>query len=266
MVTSSMRASFASPNNNMNFRHGVTATASPSHRFQQNGHKSPPPSINKSVTQEPELSGSRMGCTAVMSFRNSKRQLSAFQMTMAELHQAVEPLSFHTSEPLHDMASRLLTSSLRFGRRLPCFRRLPFRDQVILLEEAWREMLLLDSVFWGSSLSPGASSEAESGSREQELKTVHETLGPLKTLKLESPEYACLKAIILFRTSKGTLVNNSARATFENIPHCVRYSILDTLASVFQRLDSATYWINHYPLDKSINFDWTDPLDSDWAI
>ncbi|XP_067030898.1 nuclear receptor subfamily 2 group E member 1-like isoform X1 [Acropora muricata] len=200
MVTSSMRASFASPNNNMNFRHGVTATASPSHRFQQNGHKSPPPSMNKSVTQEPELSGSRMGCTAVMSFRNSKRQLSAFQMTMAELHQAVEPLSFHTSEPLHDMASRLLTSSLRFGRRLPCFRRLPFRDQVILLEEAWREMLLLDSVFWGSSLSPGASSEAES-SREQELKTVHETLGPLKTLKLESPEYACLKAIILFRTN-----------------------------------------------------------------
>lgn len=225
MITSSMRASFASPNNNMNFRHGVTATASPSHRFQQNGHKSPPPSMNKSVTQEPELSGSRIGCTAVMSFRNSKRQLSAFQMTMAELHQAVEPLSFHTSEPLHDMASRLLTSSLRFGRRLPCFRRLPFRDQVILLEEAWREMLLLDSVFWGSSLSPGASSEAES-SREQELKTVHETLGPLKTLKLESPEYACLKAIILFRTSKGTLVNNSARATFENIPHCVRYSIL----------------------------------------
>ena len=122
----------------------------------------------------------------------------------SELHQAVEPLSFHTSEPLHDAAVRLLSVSLRFGRRLPCFRRLPFRDQVILLEEGWREMLLLDSVFW--MLSPGGVTEAESNQRrEQEFKNMQEALMPLKSLKLDSSEYACLKAIILFRTSKLAL-------------------------------------------------------------
>ncbi|XP_068683315.1 photoreceptor-specific nuclear receptor-like isoform X2 [Montipora foliosa] len=207
-LSSPATATFASPIDSTSIRPGSTATVLSSHRFQaplafqQKGHTSPPRSIHKSAAQEPVLNGPRMGCAALVSFRNAKRQLPSSQITMAELHQAVEPVSFHTSEPLHDMASRLLTISLRFGRRLPCFRRLPFRDQVILLEEAWREMLLLDSVFWGFSLSPGGSAlEEENCPREQEVKTVHEALLPLKTLKLENLEYACLKAILLFRTN-----------------------------------------------------------------
>ena len=32
---------------------------------------------------------------------------------------------------------------------------------------------------------------------------------------------------------------------------------------VVQRVDSTIHWINHYPMDNSINFDSTYPLDSD---
>ena len=149
------------------------------------------------------VNGHRMASTALVSFRNVQRHLQSTQMNLSELHQAVEPVSFHTSEPLHDAATRLLSVSLRFGRRLPCFRRLPFRDQVILLEEGWKEMLLLDSVFWAFTQTLGGSPGAENDQRrQQEIKKMQEALMPLKTLKLDSSEYACLKAVVLFRTSK----------------------------------------------------------------
>ena len=39
--------------------------------------------------------------------------------------------------------------------------------------------------------------------------------------------------------------------------------IILILAPVVQRVDSAIQWINHYPLDKTINFDSTYLLDND---
>ena len=214
-VSSPVRVTLVSQGSNTNTRPSVTATPLSSLRFQspsayplsqQNGYTSPPRSAPNLPTQAPAINGHRLTSTALGTLRNVQRHLQPSKMSMSELHQAVEPFSFHTSESLHDAATRLLTVSLRFGRRLPCFRRLPFRDQVILLEEGWRELLLLDSVFWAFSLSSGGAPEAENCPREQEVKTVHEALLPLRTLKLDSSEYACLKAIILFRTSKLLLV------------------------------------------------------------
>ena len=210
-ASSPVRVTLVAQSSHTNARPCVTATSLSCQRFQpplgfssiqQNGHTSPPRSVSNLPTQEPVVNDHRMSSAALASFSNVQRHLQPSQMTMIELHQAVEPLSFHKSEPLHDAATRLLTVSLRFGRRLPCFRRLPFRDQVILLEEGWKETLLLDSVFWGFSLSSGGSPEAENCPREQQVKTVHEALLPLRTLKLDSSEYACLKAVILFRTSE----------------------------------------------------------------
>ena len=37
-------------------------------------------------------------------------------------------------------------------------------------------------------------------------------------------------------------------------------------APVVQRVDSAIQWINHYPLDNTINFDSTYPLDNDLSV
>lgn len=211
-VSSPVRVSFTAQGSSINTRPGVAATPLSSQRFhppasfpsiQQNGYQSPPRSVPRLPTGDPVVNGHRMTSTTLVSFRNVQRHLKPTQINLSELHQAVEPVSFHTSEPLHDAASRLLSVSLRFGRRLPCFRRLPFRDQVILLEEGWKEMLLLDSVFWAFTLTPGGSPEAENDQRrQQEVKNMQEVLMPLKTLKLDSSEYACLKAVVLFRTSK----------------------------------------------------------------
>ena len=211
-VSSPVRVSFTAQGSSINTRPGVAAPPLSSQRFQpptsfpsiqQNGYQSPPKSVPKLPTGGAVINGHRMASTALVSFRNVQRHLQSTQMNLSELPQAVEPVSFHTSEPLHDAATRLLSVFLRFGRRLPCFRRLPFRDQVILVEEGWKEMLLLDSVFWGFTLTLGGSPEAENDQRrQQEIKKMEEVLMPLKTLKLDSSEYACLKAVVLFRTSK----------------------------------------------------------------
>jgi len=39
--------------------------------------------------------------------------------------------------------------------------------------------------------------------------------------------------------------------------------LLNVLAPVDQKLDSAIHWINHYPVDNTIGFPNTYPLDSD---
>jgi len=210
-VSSPVRVSFTAQGSNVNTRPGVAAPPLSSQRFQtptsfpsirQDGYQSPPRSVPKLPTGGTVVNGHRVASTALVSFRNVQRHLQFTQMNLSELHQAVEPVSFHTSEPLQDAASRLLSVSLRFGRRLPCFRRLPFRDQVILLEEGWKEMLLLDSVFWAFTQTLGDSPEAEHDQRrQQETKKLLEALMPLKTLKLDSSEYACLKAVVLFRTN-----------------------------------------------------------------
>ena len=211
-VPSPVRVSLTVQGSSMNTRPASSSTPLSSQRFlppttfssiHQNGYQSPSSSLSKLPNGEAVINSHRMTSTALVSFRNVQRHLQPSQINLSELHQAVEPLSFHTSEPLHDAAARLLSVSLRFGRRLPCFRRLPFRDQVILLEEGWKEMLLLDSVFWMLSLTPGGATEAENNQgREQEFKNMQEALMPLKSLKLDGSEYVCLKAIILFRTSK----------------------------------------------------------------
>lgn len=206
-IPSPVRVSLTVQGSGTNIRPGLSTTPLSSQRFHspissihQNGYQGSTASFPKLPNGDAAINSHRMTSTALVSFRNVQRHLKPSQIGLSELHQAVEPLSFHTSEPLHDAAVRLLSVSLRFGHRLPCFRRLPFRDQVILLEEGWREMLLLDSVFW--MLSPGGVTEAESNQRrEQEFKNMQEALMPLKSLKLDSSEYACLKAIILFRTN-----------------------------------------------------------------
>ncbi|XP_020608084.1 photoreceptor-specific nuclear receptor-like isoform X2 [Orbicella faveolata] len=210
-VSSPVRVSFTAQGSGVNTRPGAAAPPLSSQRFQppmsfpsiqQNGYQSPPRSVPRLPTGGPVVNGHRMASTALVSFTNVQRHLQSTQMNLSELHQAVEPVSFHTSEPLHDAATRLLSVSLRFGRRLPCFRRLPFRDQVILLEEGWKELLLLDSVFWAFTLTLGGSPEAEKDQRrQQEIKKMQEALTPFKTLKLDSSEYACLKAVVLFRTN-----------------------------------------------------------------
>ncbi|XP_012942604.1 photoreceptor-specific nuclear receptor, partial [Aplysia californica] len=51
-------------------------------------------------------------------------------------------------ETLYECSARLLFMAVKWAKNLPSFANLPFRDQVILLEEAWSELFLLCAIQW----------------------------------------------------------------------------------------------------------------------
>nr|XP_009934193.1 PREDICTED: photoreceptor-specific nuclear receptor [Opisthocomus hoazin] len=55
-------------------------------------------------------------------------------------------------ENVYETSARLLFMAVKWAKNLPVFSNLPFRDQVILLEEAWSEMLLLCAIQWSMPL------------------------------------------------------------------------------------------------------------------
>ena len=46
-------------------------------------------------------------------------------------------------EAICEAAARLLFMSVKWAKTVPAFNALPFRDQVVLLEESWRELFVL---------------------------------------------------------------------------------------------------------------------------
>ena len=50
---------------------------------------------------------------------------------------------FNNPEAICEAAARLLFMSVKWAKNVPAFLSLPFRDQVVLLEEGWRELFVL---------------------------------------------------------------------------------------------------------------------------
>nr|WIM36149.1 hormone receptor 51 [Pyrrhocoris apterus] len=130
-----------------------------------------------------------------------------------------EPPSSCTTEPalypppphetVYETSARLLFMAVKWAKNLPSFASLPFRDQVILLEECWSELFLLNAVQWClplessplfnvsdhlSGLPNGKASQIAS-----EVRTLNDTLLRFRTVGVDPAEFACLKAIVLFR-------------------------------------------------------------------
>lgn len=98
-----------------------------------------------------------------------------------------------------------------------------FRSQVILLEESWAELFLLNAIQWCMPLDPSncalfsvtehCSNITATGISKQELaldiRTLHDTLCRFKSILVDPAEFACLKAIVLFRSETRGLKDPS---------------------------------------------------------
>ena len=143
---------------------------------------------------------------------------------------AMMPWSFNP-ETICESAARLLFMNVRWAKSVPAFTTLPSRDQIILLEESWRELFVLGAAQFTlpieagtlmtalglstNSSSPGSSpfgiSSPVSSERQlgllSEIKTFQETVAKFKQMNVDATEYACLRAVILFKTCKNHLHN-----------------------------------------------------------
>ncbi|KAL1007590.1 hypothetical protein UPYG_G00088810 [Umbra pygmaea] len=123
----------------------------------------------------------------------------------SEYHMSVYPSS---TENVYETSARLLFMSVKWAKNLPVFSNLPFRDQVILLEEAWSELFLLCAIQWSlpldscpllslPDLSPTVQSKTSYTS--MDLRLIQEVFSRFKALAVDPTEFACLKAIVLFK-------------------------------------------------------------------
>lgn len=64
----------------------------------------------------------------------------------------------HTQETVYETSARLLFMAVKWAKNLPSFASLAFRDQVILLEESWSALFLLNAIQWCLPLEPSSCS------------------------------------------------------------------------------------------------------------
>uniref|UniRef100_A0A8D0L6G8 Photoreceptor-specific nuclear receptor n=1 Tax=Sphenodon punctatus TaxID=8508 RepID=A0A8D0L6G8_SPHPU len=120
----------------------------------------------------------------------------------------VSPYPSSSPESAYETSARLLFMAVKWAKNLPVFSNLPFRDQVILLEEAWSELFLLCAIQWSlplencpllsvPELSPNIHGKLVSAS--VDIRILQETIMRFKALAVDPTEFACMKAIVLFK-------------------------------------------------------------------
>ncbi|XP_040596188.1 photoreceptor-specific nuclear receptor [Mesocricetus auratus] len=118
------------------------------------------------------------------------------------------PASPCNLDGIHETSARLLFMAVKWAKNLPVFSNLPFRDQVILLEEAWNELFLLGAIQWSLPLDSCpllAPPEASGGSQSRlvlasaEMRFLQETISRFRALAVDPTEFACMKALVLFK-------------------------------------------------------------------
>lgn len=135
--------------------------------------------------------------------------------------------------------------------------------QVILLEESWAELFLLNAIQWCMPLDPSncalfsvtehCNNITANGISKQELaldiRTLHDTLCRFKSILVDPAEFACLKAIVLFRSETRGLKDPSPIENLQDQAQVRRYmppgSIVDCfffilLISLLPSIDSFT--------------------------
>ncbi|XP_045196774.2 protein dissatisfaction-like [Mercenaria mercenaria] len=113
-------------------------------------------------------------------------------------------------EVTYETAAKILFMSIKWARNIPSFLALPFRDQAILLEESWSELFILSAAQWSLSLdinslmsAIGVSTSDQSERAimlHSQIRTLQEIILRFAAMRVDSTEYACLKALILFKS------------------------------------------------------------------
>ncbi|XP_068688499.1 nuclear receptor subfamily 2 group E member 1-like isoform X2 [Montipora foliosa] len=144
-------------------------------------------------------------------------------------------------EMLHESAVRILFMTVKWVRNIPTFFELPFRDQAILLEEGWSELFILSTAQWNlpveiSTLLAAAGVNSQLDEAEKmicgmgDIKALRTIVERFRAANIDQTEYACLKAIVLFKPDTRGL----------RAPHHVE-QLQDQAQSMLGEYDRQTY-------------------------
>ncbi|XP_076618310.1 nuclear receptor subfamily 2 group E member 1 [Colletes latitarsis] len=124
------------------------------------------------------------------------------------------------TENIYEFAAKLLFFAVRWARSIHSFLQLPYRDQTILLEESWSELFVLTAAQWNfpveeATLVPSDLSSERKDMLVDEVRKLRELLGKCALLRVDHSEYACLKAIVLFKGESRGLCERGRVATLQ---------------------------------------------------
>lgn len=116
-------------------------------------------------------------------------------------------------ENICELAARMLFSAVEWARNIPFFPDLQITDQVALLRLTWSELFVLNAAQCSMPLhvapllaAAGLHASPMSADRVvafmDHIRIFQEQVEKLKALHVDSAEYSCLKAIVLFTTGK----------------------------------------------------------------
>lgn len=111
---------------------------------------------------------------------------------------------------VYESAVQLLYMSVTWARNIPTFLDLPFRDQAILLEEGWSELFVLSAAQFSLPVDMGpllsaAGLQVDKAPTDKivagmaDIRLLQNVVARFKRVEIDSTEYACLKAIVLFK-------------------------------------------------------------------
>lgn len=127
--------------------------------------------------------------------------------------QCMQPNNIMGIDNICELAARLLFSAVEWARNIPFFPDLQVTDQVALLRLVWSELFVLNAsqcsmplhvapllAAAGLHASPMAADRVVAFM--DHIRIFQEQVEKLKALHVDSAEYSCLKAIVLFTTGR----------------------------------------------------------------
>ena len=114
-----------------------------------------------------------------------------------------------SAESINEISSRLLFSTVGWAKNIPYFPDLQVTDQVALLRQVWSELFILNASQCSMPLNVAPLLAAEAALNSSmaadrvvtsmdNIRMFQEQVEKLKSLQVDSAEYSCLKAIVLF--------------------------------------------------------------------
>ena len=127
--------------------------------------------------------------------------------------QCMQPNNIMGIENICELAARLLFSAVEWARNIPFFPDLQITDQVALLRLSWSELFVLNAAQCSMPLhvapllaAAGLHASPMAADRVvafmDHIRIFQEQVEKLKILHVDSAEYSCLKAIVLFSSGK----------------------------------------------------------------
>ncbi|KAG5875528.1 Nuclear receptor subfamily 2 group E member 1, partial [Gonioctena quinquepunctata] len=134
-----------------------------------------------------------------------------------------------TWEMLQETTARLLFMAVRWVRCLAPFQTLSKHDQLLLLQESWKELFLLHlaqwSVPWDLSTLLGCSQARERLPADihtaTEIKTIQEIMCRFRQISPDGSECGCMKAIILFTPETAGLCDVQPVEMLQDQAQCI---------------------------------------------